>query len=151
MSAGPPGSRDEPRPRALRFLHSAAEAIKGREEDGQHTEIYYFGDHDLSGRDIDRQVVRGIGESLEVLEGYELGGPYGAERTFSDYATLERVAVTEEQIEGWDLPTRPTKRTDTRSRNFQGASVELDAIPSSTLRQLATDAIERHVDHHQLT
>ena len=69
---------------------------------------------------------------------------------FDEFATFSRVAVTAEQIERWSLPPRPTKRTDSRSRKFDGESVELDAIPSSTLRELATNAIEQHVDQHQL-
>jgi hypothetical protein len=54
---------------SMSFLHSAAEAIKARADDGQHTRIYYFGDRDPSGVDIDRAIVHGIGESLCALEG----------------------------------------------------------------------------------
>ena len=63
---------------------------------------------------------------------------------------FERVAVTPEQITEWDLPTRPTKRTDTRSRTFEGESVEVDAIPPSTLRGLVAECITAHVDQRQL-
>src|SRR5262252_5706026 len=38
---------------------------------------------------------------------------------------LKRLAVTEEQIEEWSLPTRPTKRSDSRARSF-GSSVSVD-------------------------
>jgi hypothetical protein len=38
-----------------------------------------------------------------------------------------------------------------RSKAFKGESVVVDAIPPERLRQLATDAIERHVDQHQLS
>ena len=38
---------------------------------------------------------------------------------------LRRLAVTEEQIEEWSLPTRPTKRSDSRARSF-GSSVSVD-------------------------
>src|SRR5207237_5097003 len=31
---------------------------------------------------------------------------------------LKRLAVTEEQIDEWHLPTRPTKRGDSRARSF---------------------------------
>ncbi|MDG6995561.1 MAG: hypothetical protein JRN52_06545 [Nitrososphaerota archaeon] len=60
------------------------------------------------------------------------------------------MAVTEEQILEWNLPTRPTKTSDTRSRGFKGRSVEVDAIPVETLRELARDAIEEHLDKHTL-
>ena len=50
---------------------------------------------------------------------------------------FERVAVTlPEQITQWDLPTRPTKASDSRSKGFGDISVELDAIPPDQLREL---------------
>jgi hypothetical protein len=59
--------------------------------------------------------------------------------------------VTREQVERWNLPTRPTKQTDTRARKFGSAtSVELDAIPASQLREIVRECIERHVDQAQL-
>ena len=57
---------------------------------------------------------------------------------------LKRLAVTEEQIEEWSLPTRPTKRSDSRARSFgSSVSVELDAIDPRRLRSL----VERAVAH----
>jgi hypothetical protein len=69
-------------------------------------------------------------------------------RDFAPDADIEfqRIAVTEEQIVEMSLPTRPTKTTDSRSKNFEGESVEVDAIPPGTLRKLVRDAIEQHVD-----
>ena len=58
--------------------------------------------------------------------------------------------MTPEQISAWSLPTRPTKRTDTRSRNFDGGSVEVDAIPPAQLRQLVREAIEQNIDRRAL-
>lgn len=63
---------------------------------------------------------------------------------------FQRIAVTPEQIQALGLPTRPTKRSDTRSKGFDGDSVEVDAIPAPILRQLVRDCIERHVDGDQL-
>ena len=62
---------------------------------------------------------------------------------------FERIAVTPEQIGSWNLPTRPTKATDTRSRNFGDISVELDAIEPDLLRQLVRDVIEDHLPAEQ--
>jgi hypothetical protein len=126
---------------SMSFLHSAAEAIQTRAAEDQHTHIYYFGDRDPSGVDIDRAVVHGIGESLRSM---------AASLFFEESATFTRVAVNEEQIEEWNLPSRPTKRTDSRSKGFVGESVELDSIPSNLLRQLAAQSVEDHVDQHQL-
>jgi hypothetical protein len=58
---------------------------------------------------------------------------------------FERVAVTPEQIEAWSLPTRPTKSSDSRSKNFGEISVELDAIEPNQLRELVQETIETHL------
>jgi hypothetical protein len=134
---------------SISFTHSAAEAIAARyERSAQRTCIYYFGDRDPSGLDIDRTIVRNIGESL--LSGFGLTCQYTPEVMFNDIASFERVAVTEEQVAGLGLPSRPTKKTDTRSKGFKGESVEVDAIPARDLRRIAEEAIEGHVDHHRL-
>jgi hypothetical protein len=144
---------------SMSFLYSAAAAIKSRSDHDQRTKIYYFGDYDPSGRDIDRAVVSGIGESLQTLEvaEFSVAATFDAffddsepEWTFEAYADFERIGVTKEQIEHWELPTRPTKKTDTRSKTFKGDSVELDAILADRLRELARECIEQHVDQHQL-
>lgn len=55
------------------------------------------------------------------------------------------MAVRREQVKEFDLPTRPTKSSDTRAKKFQGDSVELDAIPAGTLREMVKASIERHI------
>jgi hypothetical protein len=64
---------------------------------------------------------------------------------------FERPAVTRAQVEEWNLPTRPTKQTDTRAKKFGSTtSVELDAIPARKLRELVREVINRHVDQQKL-
>lgn len=115
---------------SLTFVAEAAEAIEGREQPAY---LYYFGDHDPSGVDIPRHIEERLEQMAPIAEIH-----------------FERVAVVPEQIAEWNLPTRPTKKTDTRSKKFIGESVEVDAIPPDTLRALVRDCIERHVDQHQL-
>jgi hypothetical protein len=96
--------------------------------------IYYFGDRDPSGGDIPRNVEARL-------------------REFTDHEPtihFEVVAVTKEQIAALNLPTRPTKRSDSRAANFDGESVEVDAIPPDTLREMARSCIEQHLDHQRL-
>jgi hypothetical protein len=62
---------------------------------------------------------------------------------------FERVAVTPEQIREWDLPTRPTKTSDTRAKSFGDISVELDAIEPEQLRELVREVIEQHLPGDQ--
>jgi hypothetical protein len=54
--------------------------------------------------------------------------------------------IPQEQIGRWDLPTRPTKKEDTRSKTWDGDSVELDAIPLESLQDLVEGCIRRHID-----
>jgi hypothetical protein len=115
---------------SISYLYEAAEIIA---ECGKPAHLYYFGDYDPSGVDITRAVEQGIREFAPNAEIY-----------------FERVAVTPEQIRQWGLPTRPTKKTDTRSKSFSGESVEVDAIPASTLRALVDGCISQHVDEHLL-
>jgi len=61
---------------------------------------------------------------------------------------FERLAVTPEQIAAWALPTRPTKASDTHSKNFGDIS-ELDAIVPNVLRDLVLDAIGRQLPAEQ--
>jgi hypothetical protein len=60
------------------------------------------------------------------------------------------LAVTEQQILDWNLPTRPTKKSDSRAKNWTGDSVELDAIEPNRLRQIVREAIERHISPNRL-
>lgn len=113
------------------FLWSAAEDIK---DIGKDAVIYQLGDHDPSGVDAWRHTQ----DKLRDFVDDEVG------------VYCERLAVTPEQIEEMSLPTRPTKTTDSRSGGFAGESVEVDAIPSPTLRDIVRDAIEAYVDHDQL-
>lgn len=111
---------------SLSYIYAAAEAIADRTGP---CFLYYFGDYDPSGVDIPRVVERGLRELAP-----------GADITF------ERVAVEPWQIEAYALPTRPTKASDSRSRAFGERSVEVDALPVATLRQMTEACIRRHID-----
>jgi hypothetical protein len=112
------------------FAYSMAQAIIAARKP---VYVYQLGDHHPSGvgawQDFQRKV-SGFIPDADV--------------------TLERLSVTPDQIIDLDLPTRPTKTTDTRARNFAGGSVEVDAIPAPTLRDIVRDAIEQHIDAHAL-
>ncbi len=73
-------------------------------------------------------------------------GPVYSTPSKSTHPGDERLAVTPAQIEQYQLPTRPTKGTDTRSSGFEGESVEVDALPPSVLRQIVGDAIKAHIN-----
>jgi hypothetical protein len=64
---------------------------------------------------------------------------------------FERVAITPEQVERYNLPTRPTKSSDSRSKKFGKRSIELDALPPDVLVDIARNCILRHVDENAYT
>jgi hypothetical protein len=115
---------------SLSFLHSAAEYISTLDRPAY---IYHFGDYDPSGVNAAEKIEQTLREMAPDAE-----------------IVFERVAVTLKQIRDWNLPTRPTKKSDPRSKNFGRISVELDAIEPSRLRRLVQNVIERHLPRRQL-
>lgn len=115
-----------------------AQSIKAAMKRRKQVYLYQLGDHDPSGVDAWRSFQKRVTEFVE--ETYLTEG----------WVFFERLAVTPEQIVTMSLPTRPTKPKDSRAAGFSGGSVEVDAIPASTLRQLVRDAVEQHVDAEAL-
>jgi hypothetical protein len=117
---------------SLSYLHSAAETIALVNKP---TYLYYFGDYDPSGVEIDRNIERRLRE-------------FSAPHDFLIH--FERVAVTPRQIVEYALPTRPTKTTSHGRGLHHGESVEVDAIDPDDLRQLVHDRIVQHIDSNRL-
>jgi len=115
---------------SLSFLHEAAQELRHQESPAF---IYYLGDRDPSGVDIPRFVEKELRSRAPDTD-----------------ITFTLLAVTVEQIEQFELPTRPTKKTDTRSKSFVGESVEVDAIPPAALRTLVCNSIVQHIDEPAL-
>jgi len=112
------------------FLRIMAQEIEGS---GRPAFVYYFGDWDPSGEDIPRDALKQVREHIPDVD-----------------ITFERITVIPEQITAWNLPTAPPKRTDSRTKKFKGGTVEIEAIPPGTLREMVRDCITRHIDQHQL-
>lgn len=114
----------------LKEVVDSMERFDGREIVG-----LYFGDWDPSGENIQEVVERKLRE-------------YGMR------FTLERVAITEAQIEEYDIPPAPAKTTDSRyaefeARHGEAIQVELDAIEPRTLQRLIREAIRSYWDRVQ--
>lgn len=106
------------------YCYSAAQAArKAWEKANVETHVYTLYDSDKSGRIAALKVA-------EKLAAYSGGAPI----------TVEALAVTEWQIETWNLPTRPAKERG------EPDAVELDAIPPDKLKTLVEDAIILHID-----
>ncbi len=110
---------------------NAAETM-GYEERPCH--IYHLGDWDPSGQDAARHIEQSLRELAPDVDLY-----------------FERIAVTEDQISDLDLPSRPTKSSDSRSVKWRGGeSVELDAIHPDKLRQIVKRVIHRYLPPKKL-
>jgi hypothetical protein len=91
--------------------------------------IYHLGDFDPSGVHAGEKIEEDLNEFAPDAD-----------------IDFERLAVTTEQIERWDLPSRPTKMQDSRAARFGSrVSVELDAIEPGQLRSLVEKAILQHM------
>jgi hypothetical protein len=116
---------------SLSFLADAAGEIEESAKGSVY--VFHLGDHDPSGRSAGEVIERDLTALAPNVDIY-----------------FERIAVTPEQITGLRLPTRPTKRSDSRAASFEAefgqGSVELDAIHPELLRGIVRNAIEEHMD-----
>ena len=111
--------------------------IQRAAEAGKESYLYQFGDHDPTGCLIPKSIEAQLDEFCRK---HDCQPPF-----------VERIALTEDQVQHYRLPTPPTKRDgNTHANNFDGDSVELDALPSSELRNLVRECIERHISEQQL-
>jgi hypothetical protein len=113
------------------FLRSAARDIADM---GKDTVIYLLGDFDASGRDI----IRFVSETIRE---------YASEVNPAVAIDFRTIAVTEDQITAWSLPSHPAKKTDSRHARYGiDHAVELEAIPPVRLREIVRDCITQHID-----
>jgi len=112
------------------YAYNAAMEMR---ESGKPPFVYYLGDFDPSGWDMAENLENKLMEFTD------------------DEVVFERVAVNPDQIKDMNLPTRPTKKSDTRHKRFvekfgpDVQSVELDAIDPATLRDMVRGRIESHI------
>ena len=115
---------------SLSFLHTAASHMNSLRVPSY---VYHFGDFDPSGVNAAEKIERTL---IELAPRAEIH--------------FERVAITEQQIVVLNLPSRPIKASDSRSRNFGDISVELDAMKPGLLRALVEKVINRHLPQDEL-
>ena len=106
------------------FIYEAANEIR---HIGKPAVLLYLGDYDPAGMLIDQDI---IGKLKQHLPGHEI--------------KLRRLAITGEQIEQYNLPTKPRKSRDRRRLDIQD-TVEAEALPAATLRALLRDAVDEYL------
>ncbi len=113
------------------YVNRMATYIRNRLK-GKPTVVLYFGDFDPSGIDIERDLD-------DRLRKYDAG----------DFKVI-RIALTKDQIQQYDLPPMPVKRSDARSEGFLESygdqSVELDALDPNTLKLMVAQSIASNID-----
>jgi hypothetical protein len=117
---------------SLSSLYNASLTFKEVQQNGKAVMIYHLGDYDPSGHAAADAIEKTFEDDFDVA------------------VNFERIAITREQIDELNLPTRPTKQSDSRARNWRGSEcVELDSMPPAELRHLVEDAITSMIDQHQ--
>ena len=109
------------------LMYNIAQRLSRKARNGKSIYVLYFGDHDPSGLDMDRD----IANRLEMF-------------SYLNFET-RRLALLMNQVEEMNLPENPAKSSDTRYENylyeFGDSSWELDAVEPEELVRLTTEAV----------
>ena len=102
--------------------------------------ILYFGDHDPSGLDMDRDI-----RDRQAMFILGEGGKYTLPKN-----NFKRVALTWEQIMQYEPPENPAKETDSRAEEYiaryGNGSWELDALEPNILAELVESQIRAYLN-----
>jgi hypothetical protein len=113
------------------FLFEWATEIQTFVERGKNVAIYYFGDHDPTGLDIERHAAMTLAE-------------HGAEFEW------RRAGLLHSDFDEFELVNVPVKRRDTRAKSYLGnygdRAAELDALPPDVLQSRILDCIDEHLN-----
>jgi len=111
------------------FFHDTADELKDELDEGKDVYIFHFGDYDPSGKMASEK----INEALSILTDNRIH--------------FKSVALNRDQIMEMKLETRPTKKSDTRSKGFNDEeSCELEAVPPDILRSMVEKCITQFID-----
>lgn len=97
---------------------------------GQSVQVLHIGDYDPSGVSI----FNALSEDVAAF----------AYERFGALVSFERVAVTSEQIDAYDLPTAPPKKTDKRATFTDWRTTQCEALPPATLKAIVLRAVQRY-------
>lgn len=115
------------------FAHDAVSRLR---DTGRQLVVYSLYDFDRSGKDAERSLQEKV-----YRFGYQFDVP----------VHFYSLGLSHQQVEDWNLPTRPPKRKTTADKNWPYANAaELDAIPPDDLRTLVRDAIEHYLPAGEL-
>jgi len=112
-------------------MWEAAQRLKRHEKAGKDTVLIHLGDHDPSGLDMTDDIAKRLA-------------------MFGSTVTVDRIALTWEQIQQYTPPPNPAKTTDARYAKYQEQygddSWELDSIEPQVMADLIREAVQSHID-----
>jgi hypothetical protein len=153
------------------YLWSAARDAVAAHKAGKEVVILHVGDFDPSGEDIFRDVEetlrlyataiesgRTVAQTREFASASrDLFGIFGMAELAdiatgeTDWFDFERLALTQQQVDRYHLPSRPPKASDVRTAKFTGSgAVEVEALPVDVLLTIVEQAIVGNIDERQL-
>lgn len=96
--------------------------------------ILHLGDYDPSGVSIFDSVAEDV---TAFVEADRLHGQVTVD--------FHRIALTRDQVVEYDLPTAPPK-VSTHSRNWNGDTCQLEALPPNVIAEILKAALWQHID-----
>jgi hypothetical protein len=115
-------------------IYEAYKRFSEKQGEGKEYFLYYAGDFDPSGLSIYNSLEQRIRD-------YGYAG---------EYITFNRITLAPEQIESYNLPSDPGKKTDPNYKRFVSEYgdnvVELDSLPPDALRNIVKNCIVQHID-----
>ncbi len=124
---------------SVSFLNDLRNRILTSQEKGQQAIMLYFGDHDPSGKIMLDTMQVTLEDEMEVAD-----------------INYDPIALTEKQIEQYNLPIKmgSAKKTDSRYKKFSqrygDEAVELDALSPKDLEEIIKHAIIKYIDLSKL-
>jgi hypothetical protein len=104
---------------------------------GKPINVIYIGDFDPSGVLIDRDIEKRLRKHLD------------ARGIDPDHLTFHRIAITDDQVVEHNLPTKPRKTKERRSKEIKW-TVEAEALPVPVLLRLLREKIESFMPENAL-
>jgi hypothetical protein len=136
---------------SVTVTYEVAQRVLGRDRP---TYFLHVGDYDPSGESIFTSMSQDVGAFVVGAVGGKWNHATGEVLSLADdrgcLFVPRRVALTEAQVEEYDLPTAPAKVSDTRSARWVGETTQAEALPPTLLEQVVRGAIDELTDPEAL-
>lgn len=136
---------------SVTVTHQVAQRVLDRNKP---TVFLHIGDYDPSGESIYKSMSQDIGAFVSGYKGTSWYSDTGETRAHPDGDGYDfkpiRVALTEDQTIEWDLETAPPKLSDSRSVNWIGETVQVQAMTEDQMEEVVVAALEENLDMEAL-